>query len=87
MSPKVKIKTAPVEDLSFEQAFAEMEDIVRQLEDGQLTLDESMALYERGQALSGRCQALLDTADLKVQQLVPRAGGGYGLQAFEDRER
>lgn len=82
MSPRPKTK-APVEELSFEQAFEEMEQIVRQLEDGQLALDDSLALFERGQALATRCQQLLETAELKVQQLVPKAGG-YGLQPFDD---
>ena len=86
MSPKAKIK-AVVDELNFEQAFDEMEQIVRQLEEGQLSLDESLALFERGQALSARCQKLLETAELKVQQLVPKAGGGYGLQAFDEPER
>jgi exodeoxyribonuclease VII small subunit len=83
MPAKAKPKpTAPVDTLSFEDAFAELEDIVSRLEAGSLTLDESVALHERGQALSARCQQLLDAADLKVQQLTPRAGGGYQLQPF-----
>jgi exodeoxyribonuclease VII small subunit len=86
MSPRPKTK-APVEDLSFEQAFDEMEQIVRQLEEGQLSLDDSLALFERGQALSARCQQLLETAELKVQQLAPKASGGYSLQPFEDDDR
>jgi len=45
---------------------------------------KSLALFERGQALSARCQQLLEAADLKVQQLLPKAGGGYGLQPFDD---
>lgn len=85
MSPRAKVK-APIEELSFEQAFEEMEQIVRQLEEGQLSLDDSLALFERGQALSARCQQLLETAELKVQQLVPR-GGGYGLQPFDAGDR
>lgn len=88
MPPKAKPKPpAPLDTLSFEDAFAELEEIVRQLEDGSLTLDESLALFERGQALSARCQQLLDTADLKVQQLAPRPGGGYQLQPFTPDER
>ena len=85
MSPRPKPKTT-VEELSFEQAFDEMEQIVRQLEEGQLSLDDSLALYERGQALSARCQQLLETAELKVQQLAPKSGG-YGLQPFDDGPR
>ncbi len=85
MSPRPKTR-APLEELSFEAAFAEMEQIVRQLEEGQLSLDDSLSLYERGQALSRRCQHLLETAELKVQQLAPK-GGGYGLEPFEDTGR
>ena len=86
--PKAKASAAkPIEELSFEAALAEMEDLIRQLEDGQLALDESLALFERGQLLAARCQQLLSTAELKVQQLLPDAGGGYGLHPFEDDER
>ncbi len=85
MSPRPKTKTS-VDELTFEQAFDEMEQIVRQLEDGNLSLDDSLALFERGQALSVRCQQLLENAELKVQQLAPKTGG-YGLQAFDEDER
>ena len=87
--PKAKNTPAkPIEELPFEAALAEMEDLIRQLEDGQLPLDESLALFERGQLLAARCQQLLSTAELKVQQLLPNAdGGGYGLHPFEDDER
>ncbi len=59
------------EELTFEEAFAELEETVRKLEAGGLTLEESLALYERGQALAARCSALLDQAELKVRQLTP----------------
>jgi exodeoxyribonuclease VII small subunit len=78
-----KKTTTAIDGLTFEQAFAELEETVQQLEAGQLSLDESLALFERGQALSARCQQLLETAELKVQQLVPRPGGGYDLEPFE----
>ena len=57
------------QELSFEQAYARLEDIVTRLEAGDLSLDESVALYEEGQRLARRCGALLDTAELRVQQL------------------
>ncbi|MFZ5922848.1 MAG: exodeoxyribonuclease VII small subunit [Chloroflexota bacterium] len=60
----------PVEDLSYEEAFAELEGIVALLEGEQKALDESLALFERGQALMRRCAGLLEQADLKVQQLT-----------------
>ena len=58
-----------VESLSYEEAFAELESIVAALENEQRSLDESMALYERGQALVKRCAKILDKAELKVKQL------------------
>jgi exodeoxyribonuclease VII small subunit len=82
-----KAKPKPIDELTFEAAFDELEDLVRQLEEGAPTLDEALALFERGQALSARCQALLETAELKVQQLTPRPGGGYSVQPFEADER
>jgi len=62
---------AEVQELSFEEAFAELEETVRKLEAGGLTLEESLALYERGQALAAYCNAQLDQAELKVRQLTP----------------
>jgi len=58
-----------VDELSYEQAFAELEQIVNRLESETLNLDESLTLYERGQALSTRCAALLESAELRVQKL------------------
>ncbi len=58
-----------IEELTYESAFAELESIVVALENEQRSLDESMSLYERGQALVKRCAELLDKAELKVKQL------------------
>lgn len=54
---------------SFEQAWAELEGILERLERGDLTLDESVALFERGRALAAHCQQLLDRAELRVREL------------------
>jgi exodeoxyribonuclease VII small subunit len=64
-----KTKPQLITDLAFEQAFAELEESVRTLERGDLPLEESLALYERGQELSAYCARLLDEAELKVQQV------------------
>ena len=61
--------STPIEELSYEQAFAELEAIVAELETEERTLDEAIAHYERGQALAKHCADLLDKAELKVQQL------------------
>jgi exodeoxyribonuclease VII small subunit len=75
MSPKTKSKSKPdsaLADVPFEQAFKELEKIVAQLEEGKLSLDESLALFERGQALAAHCGALLGAAELKIRKLLPQ---------------
>jgi exodeoxyribonuclease VII small subunit len=56
-------------ELTFEQAYAQLEGIVAQLESGDLSLDESVALYERGQRLARLCGEKLDAAELRVRQI------------------
>ncbi len=56
--------------LSFEAAFAELESIIAQLDSGELGLEESVTLFERGRTLSEHCQSLLDKAELRVKQLT-----------------
>jgi len=68
-----------IEELSYEEALAELEGIVSFLEDGQNPLEESMNLFERGQALVTHCGALLQSAQLKVQKL-----SGELLTPFEE---
>jgi exodeoxyribonuclease VII small subunit len=58
-----------VEELSFEEAFAELNGLVSALEEEGRALDESIGLYERGQALARHCAAMLEQAELKVRQL------------------
>jgi len=69
--PKASAKKSekPVEELSYEEALAELEGIVESLEGEQNPLEESMKLFERGQALVTRCGGLLESAQLKVQKL------------------
>lgn len=57
------------EELTFEQAYARLETIVTQLESGELTLEESVVLYEEGQRLARTCGQMLDSAELRVRQL------------------
>lgn len=75
MSPKSALK--PVEELTFEAAYAELQMLVEALESDQHPLEDAIALFERGQALIARCVALLDAADLRVRQLT-----GNGLSDF-----
>jgi len=64
-----KTKPQAADSLTFEQAFAELEEAVRALERGDLPLEESLALYERGQELAVYCAKLLDKAELKITQI------------------
>lgn len=59
-----------VNEMSFEQAMAELEKVVSQLENGQVPLDESIALYERGAELKKRCEAKLREAEEKVAKIT-----------------
>lgn len=61
--------------MSFEEALAELELIVRQLEAGEVELEKSIAIYERGAALKAHCDARLKAAELKVEQIVQGASG------------
>ncbi len=67
--PKIKSDETSIENLSYEQALAELETIVASLEANKLPLEESMALFERGQALTRHCMELLDKAELRIKQL------------------
>lgn len=70
--PKQSSKKAerPVEELSYEEALAELESIVAMLEGEQSQLEEAIKLFERGQALAARCGVLLEAAQLKVKQVA-----------------
>lgn len=63
-----------INELSFEAAYAELESIVNKLESGELSLDESVSLFERGRELSDYCQKILDGAELRVNQLTDDGG-------------
>jgi exodeoxyribonuclease VII small subunit len=62
-------------DLTYEQAFEELESVVERLQAAELPLEEALVLFERGQALASRCQELLDQAELKLRQLTADSEG------------
>ena len=59
-----------VKELAFEDALQELEDTVAGLEAGELTLEEALTLFERGQLLATHCGSLLESAALRVEQLT-----------------
>ena len=74
---------ADIDALSFEQALAELERIVGQLEFGQVLLEQSIELYERGALLKAHCEKRLKAARLRVEKIVVGAGGQVGVEPAE----
>ena len=68
-----------IASLSFEQAYEELERTVQRLEEGDLTLDEAIALYQQGMQLAQRCGAVLDAAELQIQQLAAAGTQQIGM--------
>jgi exodeoxyribonuclease VII small subunit len=78
-----KPKTA-IKDLSFEDALAELEEIVRALEEGSGTLDEAIAAYARGAELKKHCEAKLNEAKAKVERISLGPGGQVALEPVDN---
>jgi len=70
-------------DLHFEQALKRLEEIVKQMEQGNVSLEESLKLFEEGTALAADCAALLDAAELKVVRLMKGKDGNPVEMEFE----
>lgn len=73
----------PVTDLSFEEAMAELEKVVTQLERGDVALEQSIALYERGAALKTHCAGKLKDAEEKVELIRAAEGKAVGTTPVE----
>ena len=72
-----------VAGLSFEAALKELESIVTKLERGDVPLEESIAIYERGEALKRRCEALLGQAEERVERIRTQQGKAVGTEPFD----
>ena len=72
------------EKKTFEQSISELEEIVSQLENGDVTLDESLSLFEKGIKLSKSCQKMLDAAEKKVSILMTNDDGEVVKEEFGD---
>ncbi len=71
--------------MTFEDALRALEDVVRRLEGGEVPLDDSITLYERGEALRKHCQARLDAAQARIEKIVAGADGkATGTAPFDD---
>lgn len=77
-----------ISTMSFEDALRALEDVVRRLESGEVPLDDSISLYERGEALRKHCQARLDAAQARIERIVAGPdGNAAGAQPFDDPDR
>jgi exodeoxyribonuclease VII small subunit len=74
---------AAIAALTFEAALKELEDIVGRLEKGQVELEDSIRIYERGAALKAHCESKLKEAEARVQKLIIGPAGPKGAEPFE----
>jgi exodeoxyribonuclease VII small subunit len=80
---KEAASSAPVESLNFEAALKELEGIVTRLEQGEVDLEDSIALYERGQALKAHCEKKLKAAEGRLEKIVAGAKGVEGTEPID----
>jgi exodeoxyribonuclease VII small subunit len=78
-----KKDASDVSALSFEAALKELEDIVSRLEKGQVELEDSIKIYERGTALKAHCESKLKDAEARVQKLIVGPGGPQGAEPLD----
>lgn len=77
-----------IDTLSFEDALRALETIVRQLESGDVPLEDSISLYEKGEKLRQHCQKRLDAAQARIERIVAGPDGvPAGIQPFDAPER
>jgi exodeoxyribonuclease VII small subunit len=87
MAVKPGVKHADIKDMSFEAALKQLETIVGRLERGDVELEESITIYERGEALKDHCDRLLKQAEAKVERLkLDASGEPVGTEPFKDVE-
>ncbi|GGZ10491.1 exodeoxyribonuclease VII small subunit [Novosphingobium colocasiae] len=80
--------SAQIAEMTFEDALKALEDIVRRLESGDATLDDSISLYEQGEKLRLHCQQRLDAAQARIERVVQGADGQpAGTQPFDAADR
>ncbi|HEX5280295.1 MAG TPA: exodeoxyribonuclease VII small subunit [Micropepsaceae bacterium] len=78
-----KDELPPIEHMSFEAALSELEDIVSRLEQGEVDLEDSIALYERGTALKQHCEKKLKGAEARLEKIVLGTEGARGAEPME----
>ena len=74
-----------IKKMGFESALAELETIVKDLESGKVSLEDSISAYERGMALKAHCESKLQDARMKIEKIVVAADGAITTEKFEDQ--
>jgi len=77
------VSSDDVKAMSFEAALAELEGIVARLEGGKAPLAESIAIYERGEALKSHCEGLLKAAEARIEKITLRGGKPVGTEPLD----
>ena len=72
-----------LDTLGFEAALAELETIVKDLETGKVSLEDSIVAYERGMALKAHCESKLRDAQMKIEKIVVGSNGSLSTEPFE----
>jgi exodeoxyribonuclease VII small subunit len=82
---KDETKADDIAALSFEQALQQLEQIVQRLEKGQVDLEDSISIYERGTALKAHCEAKLRDAEARIEKIVIGPGGAPSTAPFDQK--
>lgn len=84
VAPDMAEVAPDISQMSFEDALRALEDVVKRLESGDVPLDDSITLYERGELLRRHCQARLDAAQARIETIVADADGrAQGTRPFD----
>ena len=78
------VSTSGIAAMSFEEAMAELDRIVRQIEEGRGELDQAITAYERGVALKRHCEAKLREAEVRIEKITLNAEGGVSATSFDN---
>ena len=83
MNKKIEIKNN-IKKLSFEEALTELEEIVGRLERGDIDLEDSISIYERGEALKSHCESKLEKAKMKVDKIITQPDGDFSSEPLDE---
>ena len=83
MNKKIEVKN-DIKKLSFEEALTELEEIVGRLERGDIDLEDSISIYERGEALKSHCESKLEKAKMKVDKIITQPDGDFSSEPLDE---